>query len=159
MAVSIPEKSGVRRALLVRMTAPERPPVRLTTRDMAYGPHAVARLDGKVVFVRGAAPDEEVEAVIRDERRSHAFADVIAVVRPSAHRRPAPCEYLPRCGGCPWQHLDYGEQLAEKRRIVADQLRRVGGLDVDVPPVLPSPHELRCRRRIKLRVEAGAVGF
>lgn len=134
-------------------------PILLTTADMAYGPHAVARHGGKVIFVRGAAPAEEVQAVIRDERRSHAFADAVAIVRPSPQRRPTPCEYLPRCGGCPWQHLTYAAQLAEKQRIVAEQLRRLAGLDVAVAPVLPSPAELRCRRRIKLRVDGGAVGF
>lgn len=142
------------------MGEPERAkPIALTTADMAYGPHAVARHDGKVVFVRGAAPGEEVQAVVRDERRSHAFADLVAIVRPSPQRRVPPCEYLPRCGGCPWQHLTYAAQLAEKRRIVSDQLRRVAGLDVEVGPVVPSPAEFHCRRRIKLRVEAGAVGF
>ena len=51
---------------------------------MAYGPHAVARHEGKVVFVRGAAPHEVVEAEIREERRTFAFADTVAVVAPSA---------------------------------------------------------------------------
>lgn len=134
-------------------------PILLTTTDMAYGPHAVARHEGKVVFVRGAAPDEEVRAALREERRTHAFAEAVDIVRPSLQRRVPPCEYLPRCGGCPWQHLAYEAQLAEKRRIVRDQLRRVGGLDIEVAPVVPSPNELGCRRRIKLRVADGAVGF
>jgi 23S rRNA (uracil1939-C5)-methyltransferase len=133
--------------------------VRLTTEEMAYGPHAVARRDGKVVFVRGAAPHEVVDAVIGEERRAFAFADAVAVVEPSAQRRAPPCEYLPRCGGCPWQHLTYAAQLDAKRRIVAEQLRRIGGLDVAVAPVIPSTHEFGCRRRIKLRVESGSLGF
>ena len=133
--------------------------VRLTTRDMAYGPHAVARHEGKVVFVRGAAPDEEVEAVIREEHRAFAFADAVAVVRPSAQRRVPPCPYLPACGGCSWQHLTYAAQLAAKQRIVTEQLRRIAGLDIAVAPILPSPREFGYRRRIKLRVEGGAVGF
>lgn len=126
---------------------------------MAYGPHAVARHEGKVVFVRGAGPGEELDAVLREERRSHAFADAAAVLRPSPARRPTHCEYLPHCGGCPWQHLAYPAQLAEKRRIVADHLRRIAGLDCPVPALLPAPHEYGWRRRIKLRVAEQAVGF
>src|SRR5512143_666324 len=133
--------------------------VRVTTGDMAYGPHAVARHDGKVLFVRGAAPGEEVEAVVREERRAYAYADTVAVLRPSSARRPTPCPYLPRCGGCPWQHLDYAAQLDAKRQLVREHLRRIGGLDVAVEPVLPSPREYGYRRRVKLRVEAGEVGF
>ena len=83
------------------MAAHDAPRVRLVTGDMVYGPQAVARQDGKVVFVRGAAPDEEVDALIREQRRSFAFADTVEVVRPSPQRRPPPCPYLPACGGCP----------------------------------------------------------
>jgi 23S rRNA (uracil1939-C5)-methyltransferase len=139
--------------------ADDAPRLRLTTRDMAYGPHAVARHEGKVVFVRGAAPDEEVEVVLSEERPAYAFADAVAVVRPSPQRRAPPCPYLPACGGCPWQHLEYAAQLAAKQRIVAEQLRRIAGLDVPVAPILPSPREFGYRRRIKLRVAPGAVGF
>jgi 23S rRNA (uracil1939-C5)-methyltransferase len=134
-------------------------PIRLTTGDMAYGPHAVARHEGKVVFVRGAAPGDVVDAVITEHRRAFAFADTVGVVEPSDQRRTPPCPYLPRCGGCPWQHLTYEAQLAAKQRIVAEQLRRIAGLDLPVAPVLASPREFGCRRRIKLRVDGGAVGY
>jgi 23S rRNA (uracil1939-C5)-methyltransferase len=134
-------------------------PVRLQTSEMAYGPHAVARHEGKVVFIRGAAPDEEVDVVITEERRSFAFAEVVDVIRPSLNRRQPPCPYLPRCGGCPWQHLDYAAQLEAKRHIVQDHLRRLAGVAVDVEPVLPSPREYEYRRRLKLRIEDGEVGF
>ena len=133
--------------------------VRVTTGAMAYGPHAVARVDGKVLFVRGAAPDEELEVVVRETRERFAFADVAAVLRPSAARRAAPCPALPRCGGCPWQHLDYAAQLAAKRDVVREHLRRLGGIEIDVAAVLPSPREYAYRRRIKLRVADGVIGF
>lgn len=134
-------------------------PIRVTTGGMAYGPHAVARHDGKVLFVRGAAPDEDVDVVVREDRRTFAYADVVAVVRPSAVRRPAPCPYLPRCGGCPWQHLTYEAQLAAKRLIVHEHLRRIAGLEAPVAPVLASPCEFGSRQRLKLRAANGAVGF
>lgn len=133
--------------------------VRVTTSAMAYGPHAVGRVDGKVVFVRGAAPDEEVEAVLREERRAFAYADAVSILRPSLQRRDPPCPYLPRCGGCPWQHLTYGAQLKAKRDIVREHLRRIAALDVPVAPALPSPREFGYRQRLKLRVEQRAVGF
>jgi len=126
---------------------------------MAYGPHAVARSDGKVLFVRGAAPHEEVEVTVREARPRYAFADVVAVRRPSPARRAAPCPYLPRCGGCPWQHIDYGAQLAAKQRIVADQLQRLGQVATPVAAPLASPREFAYRRRLKLRVADGVVGF
>ncbi len=129
------------------------------TRDMAYGPHAVARYEGLVVFVRGAAPGECVEVRVRERKRNHAFADVVAIRRASEVRRVAACPLSGSCGGCPWQHLGYAHQLAEKRRIVSEQLQRVAGVDVVVSPVRPSPRVYGYRRRIKLRVEGKRVGY
>lgn len=139
--------------------APTGPPLRVTTESLAFGPHAVAHADGKVLFVRGAAPHEEVDVVVREDRGRFAYAEVVAIVRPSGSRRTPPCPYLPECGGCPWQHVDYAAQLDAKRSIVAEQLRRIGGQDLPVRPVLPSPREYRYRRRLKLRVDNGRVGF
>lgn len=126
---------------------------------MSYGPHAVARADGKVLFVRGGAPAEEVEILVREDHRRFAFADVLRVIEPSPQRRVAPCPYLPRCGGCPWQHLEYQAQLEAKRAIVVEHLRRIAGLDVAVEPVLSTPLELGYRHRLRLRAEKGRVGF
>jgi 23S rRNA (uracil1939-C5)-methyltransferase len=126
---------------------------------MAYGPHAIARHAGKVLFVRGGAPAEELTATIREERATYAYADVTAVVRPSPDRRVAPCPYLPRCGGCPWQHLTYRAQLAAKTAAVAELLRRIGRIAVRVEPTLPSPQEFGYRGRLKLRAGGGQVGF
>jgi 23S rRNA (uracil1939-C5)-methyltransferase len=137
----------------------ERSRVRVVTAGMSYGPHAIARSDGMVLFVRGAAPGEEVDVVVRERHRAYAFADVVQVVRASEKRVVAVCPYLPRCGGCAWQHLDYEAQLEAKRAIVRDQLRRIAGLDVPVAPVLASPRVFGYRRRIKLRVEERRLGF
>ncbi len=127
--------------------------------SMAYGPHAIARYQGLVLFVRGAVPGERVEVSIRERRRSHAFADVRRVARASPARVHPSCTIADRCGGCPWQHLDYAEQLAAKRRIVSDQLTRVGGIDREVLPVVPSARVYGYRRRIKMRVDEGRLGF
>ena len=132
---------------------------RVTTGGMAYGPHAVARHEGMVLFVRGAAPEEEVEVAIHERRRSFAYAQTLSVLRPSAVRRDPPCPYLPDCGGCPWQHLGYEAQRDAKRSIVQEHLRRIARIDFPVAAVLPSPREYRYRRRLKLRVEDREVGF
>jgi len=126
---------------------------------MAYGPHAIARHQGFVLFVRGAVPGERVEVRIRERRRTHAFADTIRAYGPADDRRVPVCPIAGTCGGCPWQHMAYAAQLHAKREIVAEQLRRIGGIDTEVAPVLPSPRVFGYRHRIKLRVENGRVGF
>lgn len=135
-------------------------PLRGRVESLAYGAHGVARIDGKVYFVRGAAPGDEVEIEVREEHRSYAFADIVSLLQPGEARRVPPCEYLPRCGGCPWQHLSEAAQAEAKQALVADLLRRVGR--IEAPPVLPilTPGKpLGYRRRLSLRVEGGVVGY
>jgi 23S rRNA (uracil1939-C5)-methyltransferase len=132
--------------------------VRIT--GLSYGPHAVGRRDGKVLFVRAAVPGDEVAVAIREERRTFAYADVTAVVQPSPDRRVPPCPYLPRCGGCPWQHIDYPAQLRAKGMNVRDQLARAVDLThTDWRPILAAPAEFGYRHRLSLRVDHQQVGF
>jgi 23S rRNA (uracil1939-C5)-methyltransferase len=134
---------------------------RVEIRDLSYGPHGIGRLaDGKAVFVRSVAPAEEVEVVVREDHKTFAYADLQRVLRPSPDRRAPPCEYLPRCGGCPWQHLTYAAQLRAKEQNVRDAVSRIGKIDpAVVRPIIASPAEFAYRRRISLRVEAGDVGY
>lgn len=132
----------------------------VTINALAYGAHGVGRLDGKAIFVRGVVPGEVVEVVVREDHGTYAFADLVAVRSVSAARRLPPCPYLPRCGGCPWQHLDYAAQLRAKEQNVRDALERIGGFrDAPVRAVLPSPAEFGYRSRVTLRVVGRQVGF
>jgi 23S rRNA (uracil1939-C5)-methyltransferase len=94
------------------------------------GGHALARADdGRVVFARGALPGELVTVELTEQKRDWSRGDVIDVVEPSAHRVTPPCQYrLAGCGGCDWQHVELSMQLVSKAAIVADALRRTGGL-------------------------------
>ena len=138
------------------------PVVELSTTGVAAGGEAVARdQDGRVVFVTGALPGERVAVTLTDERRSYARAAVVDVVEPAAGRVDPPCPELERgCGGCSWQHVAPGAQRDLKATIVADALRRQGGVAgavVDPGPVLAPFH---FRTTLRLAVDpAGAGGY
>ena len=97
---------------------------------MAVGGEAVARDDaGRVVFVAGALPDERVVAQLTEEKASFARGEVIEVIEASPDRQTPPCEHQRAgCGGCDWQHIEEGRQRALRAEIVADVLRRNGGI-------------------------------
>ena len=129
--------------------------VRLMIDRLSYGPAGVGRSEGKVVFVPGTAPGDEVEVAIGEERKNYARGHVTALVSPSHHRRVPPCPYVTQCGGCPWQHIAYAEQLKAKEATVREQLQRIGGIaDPPVLPILAAPSEWHYRHRMRLRVKS-----
>ncbi len=83
---------------------------------------------GKVVFVHGALPGEEVEYRIRRRERSHDEAELLQVISPSAERVTPECAHFGRCGGCALQHLSSASQRQHKDEMLRETLRRIGKL-------------------------------
>lgn len=139
---------------------------------MAHGGHCVARLDGRVVFVRHALPGERVRAVLTDASPAARFwrADAVEVLEASPARVAPPCPWSGpgRCGGCDWQHVDLAHQRELKQRVLAEQLRRLGGFDLDAVSWWPAAVEavpgdvdgLGWRTRVRFAVDgAGRAGL
>lgn len=104
--------------------------------SVAHGGYCVARWDGRVVFVRHALPGERVWVEVTEGTTDSRFlrADAVEVLRPATGRvdRPCPWSGPGRCGGCDWQHADAATQRTLLADVVAEQLLRLAGLDVDV---------------------------
>lgn len=86
----------------------------------------VAHRDGKVVFVEGALPGEEVVASVYRKKPTFELANTTRVVRPATARREPGCAYFGLCGGCSLQHADVRLQVAAKQRVLEDNLRHIG---------------------------------
>ncbi len=134
---------------------------RIEIESMTLGPYGVGHLEGKTVMVPNTAPQDLIEAEIIAERPAYARARVGQVVRPAPVRRTPPCPFLPRCGGCDWQHLDYSAQLQIKGELLAREFER--RLEVKLEPrglVEPSPREWAYRSRVRLKMGAeGVLGY
>lgn len=127
----------------------------LTLSSMAHGGSALARHDGRPVFVPFGIPGETVRARIAQDKGSYLRAELLEVLEPSPERVPPRCKHFARCGGCHWQHIDYAAQFVYKRQVVAEQLARIGGLaDAPVLPVIPAPDPWHYRTHITLRLSA-----
>lgn len=119
----------------------------------------VGRLDGRVVFVRGGLPGEQVDVTVTDPQARVWRAVVDTVHTPSPHRVDPPCPYFGLCGGCAWLHADPSEQLRIKADVVQQALRRIGGVEWDVP-VRSLGRQAGWRTRVTLQVDAdGRAGF
>ncbi len=129
--------------------------------SMTFGPYGIGRLDGKAVMVPTAVAGDLAEIAIASERGTHAIGGIERIVRPSPSRRPAPCPFLPRCGGCDWQQIEYPAQVAFKGELLAGAFRRALGVALDPRGLIePAPEEFGYRSRTRFKVGAGgAVGF
>ena len=103
---------------------------------------------GWVVMVPFTLPGERVRARVFRNHKNFSEADLIQVLTPSPHRVAAPCPLFGRCGGCQYQHLTYTEQLAWKRRQVAELLQHMAGVEFPVAPVVGSPRDYGYRSKI-----------
>lgn len=138
--------------------------VQLRLTDFAFGGEALGRLDGRVVFVPFGLPGEEVSVELTEERRDYARGRIVEVREPSPDRVPPPCPYFGTCGGCSLQHAAYPAQLAFKRRIVVEQLRRIGRFEDAERLVQPtigmlSPWEYRNHARFTVGRRFGELCF
>ena len=118
----------------------------LTVDRLAHGGAGVARLDGYVVFVRGAVPGDRVRARVTKSKRSFAEADSVELLEPSPDR----VEPVAPHPGAPWQVLPYERQLREKEEQVRDALARIGRFeDPPVEPIVPAVEPLRYRNKLE----------
>lgn len=96
----------------------------------------VARLDGKVIFVKGAVSGDTVRAKIIKDSKSFAVAKLEAVLLPSPHRiRENFCQTALACGGCVYRHVTYEHEKEIKQRHVRSCFDKVGLSEVTVLPV------------------------
>ena len=127
------------------------------------GEMGIAHLDGLTLFVQGALPGETVIARAQKVEKTHAFLKTLRVLTPSENRAAPPCPYYEKCGGCVCQHMIYEASLSMKRERVRDALSRIGGITVDVAPIIGMDDPWRYRNKTALPVggEKGApqIGF
>ena len=117
----------------------------------------IARIDGCVVFVENVCPEDEVKIRITKVKKNFAAADVVEIISSSPHRIKPFCPMLKVCGACQLQMIDYDYQLEIKRQIVEDSIRKIGGLDVEIPHPIPSPEIKNYRHKIQFPISQTKV--
>lgn len=118
--------------------------------DIAAEGKAIAKINNMVVFVPHAVPGDVVDVQITRKRKRYSEGRVLFFHKLSDERVDAFCEHFGICGGCKWQNLPYNKQLAYKQKQVADQLQRIGKIELpDMLPILPSADTTFYRNKLE----------
>ena len=115
------------------------------------------RPDGKVVFIDGALPFEQVRVNVHRKKNNWEQGTLSALRRESSLRVRPGCPHFGlhagACGGCKMQHLDAAAQVAVKQRALEDNLWHLGKVKPETllrPLEGPSWH-YRYRARLSVR--------
>lgn len=148
----------------------------LEVERIAHGGVAVARHEGRVVFVADAIPGELVRAQVVDAGRDRFWrAETVEVLRASPDRRdhvwPEASVDRPleaRAGGAEFGHIRMPRQRELKAEVLRDALARFGGVEADVAvepvdpalaPDVDAETGIGWRTRVRLHVAPdGTVG-
>lgn len=134
--------------------------VELEIEDLAFDGKAVARMNGKVVFVDGGLPGERVLAEITRSKPRYNQARLKKLLTRSADRITPPCSHVDECGGCTWQDLKYESQLKFKKKQVVACLERLAGItDTRVGDVIGSVELFHYRNKMEFSFNRNDSGF
>lgn len=124
--------------------------IKFSVQRLGGGGEGLAFDDGHTIVVPFALPKETVSArVVHVRRDGTAFASLLSVDKSASERTEPPCPVFGVCGGCQLMHMSYAAQLEFKRNLVSDNLKKIGGFNIELPEVVPSPCVLGYRNKVQ----------
>jgi 23S rRNA (uracil1939-C5)-methyltransferase len=111
------------------------------------------RPDGKVVFIEGALPGEQVRVNVLRKKNNWEQAEVAELRHESAQRVVPKCVHFGLCGGCKMQHFHASAQVAVKQRVLEDNLWHLGKVKPErvLRPIEGPSWGYRFRARLSVR--------
>jgi 23S rRNA (uracil1939-C5)-methyltransferase len=116
----------------------------------AEGRGVARNVEGKVVFVEGALPGEEVDFQVLRKKSSFEIGRLTKVLGGSSSRQTPRCPHFGVCGGCSLQHTDARTQMAAKQRWLEENLARIGKVEAEIMLPIVYGDEWHYRRRARL---------
>jgi 23S rRNA (uracil1939-C5)-methyltransferase len=117
----------------------------------------VVRLGESVFFVPFTCQGDVIRARAVNGKKH--TAELVGIIEASRDRAEPPCALFGICGGCTLQHIAYAAQIEQKKKIVADSLRRIGGLDMLPTIGMVTSPQYGYRNRVELHTDGRITGF
>lgn len=120
--------------------------------DYTHDGKGVVKIDRMPIFVDNMLVGEKAEILITKKEKGYYLGRRLELLEVSPHRVKPVCDNYKYCGGCNIQHMDYEEQLNFKQKRVKDVLKRIGGVDVEVNPVLGMEEPYKYRNKVQVPI-------
>jgi 23S rRNA (uracil1939-C5)-methyltransferase len=118
--------------------------------DYAAQGKALARHEGKVIFIEGAVPGDTADLMLTKNKKDWAEARVLKITEPSKDRVVPFCMHFGVCGGCKWQMLPYEKQLQYKQQEAEQNLIRIGKVSgAEMLPIAGAEEKIYYRNKLE----------
>jgi 23S rRNA (uracil-5-)-methyltransferase RumA len=120
----------------------------------------ITHIDGKIVFVTNALPDEEVDIRITAVKKKLSDAVIVKHYKEAKSRVGSVCTYYKECGGCDLLHMKHKSQIKFKELKVKEIMEKFAGVkNTKIKPILFSDNVTYYRNKITLKINDGKIGF
>ena len=123
-----------------------------TTEGLGSNGEGVIRHEGVTFFVPACLPGEKVRFKVLKIKDKIGYGKVEEILTPAEERVRPKCPVFMQCGGCTLQHVGYSAQVKFKAMQVKDTLRKIAGIDIDVPTAVKSDLPYGYRNKLQLPI-------
>jgi len=118
--------------------------------DYAAEGKALARVDGKVIFIESVVPGDTADIMLTKNKKDWAEGRVLTMKGYSENRVEPFCIHFGTCGGCKWQMLPYELQLQYKQQEALQNMRRIGKVEAaEIFPIVGGEHTRDYRNKLE----------
>lgn len=118
--------------------------------DYTYDGMGIVKKENDVIFVPNLLIGEEAKIRVYKKEKSYYLGEVLTYLRRSKERVEPSCPYFFDCGGCHLLHMSYQEQLTFKENHVQNCIKRIGGVDKKVLPIIKMEEPYRYRNKVQV---------
>jgi 23S rRNA (uracil1939-C5)-methyltransferase len=104
--------------------------------DYTHDGRGVVKINKMPIFVPDLIIGEEAEIAIMKKEKSYSLGKKVRILNESPNRVKPICPVYYQCGGCQLQHMNYPEQLKMKQSRLEQALRRLGGINPVMLPII-----------------------
>lgn len=118
--------------------------------DYTFDGKGIVKIDNEVIFVPYLLMEEEAKIRIVKKEKSYYLGEIEELLITSNNRVNPRCPYFYDCGGCHLLHMDYDEQAKFKEKHIQNCIKRIGGIDKEVLPIIKMDKPYKYRNKVQV---------